>query len=838
MRIGIDMLAVQSPGSRGRGIGRYGRSLVASLLDRGKDHEFVLYAHDGYPFDKAPECANASIRFLKPDRELGETALRDVMERLARRNPDELDLLLILNPFELCPGYDPPARPLNGLKVAAVVYDLIPFLFPERYLADPPNAAWNHRRLNTLRTYDRLLTISESTRSDCLRMLNLPSDRVSTIGGASESAFFSPDRSFPMPAATRVVLGELGVVRPFVFSLAGVDPRKNVAGLIEAFSQLPCSLRHSHQLVVTCFLREGDGDKLRRFANERGVGEALVLTGEIPDSALRVLYRRCALFAFPSLYEGLGLPILEAMHCGAPVLAGDNSSQVEVVGDAGLLANARDSGDLARRIEELLGDPVEAQALGERGVARAATFTWAATADRALEAIESFSESRTTRRFRLDRGNARPRLAMFSPWPPKGSGISDYAIRLIGELKRHYEIHLFHDSGYVPEIALRTAEFRSHEHRLFPRLDSVLDYRGVIYQMGNSYYHGFIYEMIKRRPGIVALHDFNLAAFQFWRAHQGGVPMDNFRAEIEYCYPERFEEIGPQLWGWTEERGGLQEACSRRNLHMNRRVLAEAKGVVVHSRWCVEEVGRTHPEYLDKMNVVPMGATPRPTTVELRNATRARFGLPPDALLFGSFGILAQGKMNVEAIDAFHELAVELPHALLIFVGQDWENGEARDRTLARGLGDRVRFLGRQGDADFLDLMAAVDIGIALRRPPTYGETSAALLDLLRTGVPTIINDVATFTGYPESVVRKVRWTENGLEGLVAAMRSLAHDEAQRRALGERALAYVRTEHTWSRAAALYADVVERAYDERMRARRLHRDAASARERSHVVGMR
>src|SRR5262249_33767753 len=149
------------------------------------------------------------------------------------------------------------------------------------------------------------------------------------------------------------------------------------------------------------------------------------------------------------------------------------------------------------------------------------------------------------------------------------SGISDYAIRLIEELKTHFELHLFHDAGYVPDIALKSLEFGCYDYRLFARMSSVLDYRGAVYQMGNSYYHGFIYDTLLRFPGVVTIHDFNLAAFQFWRAHQGGVPMDNFRSEIEYCYPGRIDEIVPQLWGWTEESGGLQEACSRRNLHMN-----------------------------------------------------------------------------------------------------------------------------------------------------------------------------------------------------------------------------------------------------------------------------
>jgi glycosyltransferase involved in cell wall biosynthesis len=821
VRIGIDMLALQSPGSRGRGVGRFGKSLVSAMLAQGATHEYFLYAHDAYPIEGFPSSKNATLRVLTPEPRLGEITQRDALERLVRVNPDDLDVLLLLNPFELCPGYDPPARPLGRLRLAVVMHDLIPFLFQEHYLSDPPNAAWFYRRLNTLKGYDALLTNSDATRNDCVRMMDLPSDRVVTIGGASDGTYFKPDRSFPLPLPTRQAFHRLGIHRPFVFAVAGLDVRKNLLGLIDAFAMLPAELRRTHDLVLTCYLDEDGLQKVRNRAELRGLRDQVLTTGEVTDDELRILYQRCSAFAFPSLYEGLGLPLLEALHCGAAVLAGNNSSQIEVVGDAGLLVNVHDSGDIAEKLARILGDRALAQSLGERGMAQAKRFSWERSADRALEVLTRIVEPTRGRRRRVDRAHdAKPTVAVVSPWPPKGSGISDYAIRLIAELKKHYSLHLFHDSGYVPEIGLQSDELSCYDHRLFPHFASVFDYRGVIYQMGNSYYHGFLYDMMKRFPGVVALHDFNLAAFQFWRAHQGGVPMDNFRSEMEFCYPDRLDEIVPQLWDWTRERGGLQEACSRRGLHMNRSVLAMATAVVVHSPWCREEVGRTHPEYLHKINVVPMGATPRLASRELRAATRARFGLSPDALVFGSFGILAQGKMNVEAINAFQALAFELPAAVLIFVGQDWESGEAQRRAAECDLGDRIRFLGRQGDEDFLDLMAAIDIGIALRRPPTYGETSAALLDLLRTGVPTIINDVATFSGYPAPVVRKVRWAVDGLGGLVQAMRELAGDAEARGSLGQAAYDYVRIQHTWSRAADLYTEIIERLHGEREPIRR------------------
>ena len=134
-----------------------------------------------------------------------------------------------------------------------------------------------------------------------------------------------------------------------------------------------------------------------------------------------------------------------------------------------------------------------------------------------------------------------------------------------------------------------------------------------------------------------------------------------------------------------------------------------------------------------------------------------------------------------------------------------------RGSRRALGLAERVRFLGRQPAADYADLIAATDVGVNLRRPPTNGETSAALLDLLATGVATIVTDVATFADYPDTVVRKVRWDDaRGPEELRRALVSLAGDRTTRQELGSAAQAYVRQHHAWPNSAAAYVELIER----------------------------
>jgi glycosyltransferase involved in cell wall biosynthesis len=387
VRIGIDMFAVQSPGGRMRGIARYSHGFVSALLAAGANDQFYLYGHAGYPTDRIPRAANAASHLLERDLLRGEATFRAVIDRLARTNPDGLDLLLVPSPIEFRDDYAPPAHPLDGLSMAAVVYDLNPILFQETYLTDPCWDDKHHAHLRTLGQYDCLLAVSEATRADCLRLLELPEERVAWIGVASDPRFFTADRAVPMPLAARATLHRLGITRPYVFNVGSMEDRRNLFGLIDAFRLLPVPLRLNYQLVLSCSMTDAFAKRVRAYASERGVIEPLVLTNEVSDETLRILYRHCSVFAFPSFYERFGLPLLEAMQCGAPVIAGDNSAQIEIIGAAGLFANLLDAADLASKLGRVLIDPDLWKELSSRATERAKQFTWMQTANRALAAL-------------------------------------------------------------------------------------------------------------------------------------------------------------------------------------------------------------------------------------------------------------------------------------------------------------------------------------------------------------------------------------------------------------------------------------------------------------------
>jgi glycosyltransferase involved in cell wall biosynthesis len=194
-----------------------------------------------------------------------------------------------------------------------------------------------------------------------------------------------------------------------------------------------------------------------------------------------------------------------------------------------------------------------------------------------------------------------------------------------------------------------------------------------------------------------------------------------------------------------------------------------------------------------------------------------------------SFGFIHPDKMSLQALDAFSPIARRDEKALFLFVGEEADGGLVRAHASALGLNDRTRFLGRQPASAFVELMAVTDLGVNLRLPPTNGETSGSLLNLLASSVATIVTDVATFSDYPSNVVRKIHWETGGLLELQRAMAELAGDRAAREALGSTALRHVEERHDWSLVARLYVEEIERCHAELI-ARRAQELAASTRK--------
>jgi glycosyltransferase involved in cell wall biosynthesis len=269
-----------------------------------------------------------------------------------------------------------------GFRTVVTIHDLVSFLFPETV----PRKYSLYMRLMTrlaARSADRIIAVSEATKADLVETLRVPAAKIVVIHEAVGPEFARP---LP-PEAVDTVIRRYNLRRPYCLFVGNLEPRKNLPALIEAFADVRRRLG-SVQLVLAgtrAWLHAG----IFRAVEQHGVGAAVVFTDYVPVGDLPALYAGATCFVFPSLYEGFGLPVLEAMAAGAPVVAARAGSIPEVAGDAALLVDVRAPGELATAMEAVLTDAALRERLVARGRARARTFEWNTVARQTLAVYDA-----------------------------------------------------------------------------------------------------------------------------------------------------------------------------------------------------------------------------------------------------------------------------------------------------------------------------------------------------------------------------------------------------------------------------------------------------------------
>lgn len=270
--------------------------------------------------------------------------------------------------------------PVSVARQVVTVHDLIPLDHPEWF--NPRFVAlyrWLMPRL--MRRVQHIIAISEFTKGRLLDLFDLNPGKVTVIPNGVDQAFrpASPDR-------IKEVRASLGLSdKPYVLCVSSFEPRKNLKGLLAAWADLPRSLQNEFQLVLS-----GARGSSKVFG-DAGVGEAppgIVFTGYVPQDDLPALYSGAEVFAYPSLYEGFGLPPLEAMASGVPVLTSKTSSIPEVVADAGVLVDPSDIDSIQDGLQRLMTDEQMRRDLSERGLNRARALSWDRTADATWKILE------------------------------------------------------------------------------------------------------------------------------------------------------------------------------------------------------------------------------------------------------------------------------------------------------------------------------------------------------------------------------------------------------------------------------------------------------------------
>lgn len=400
MRIVIDMQGAQTE-SRFRGIGRYTMSFTKALVRNRGNHDIILALNGLFPDTINP--IRAAFYGLLPQENIrvwhtpgqvmegrsNNNYHREVAELVREAFLASLapDVIHISSLFE---GYVDDAVTSIGrfdrtTPVSVSLYDLIPLLNPDHYLKPNPRyEQYYERKVGYLRQAAIYLAISEFSRQEGLAHLDASASRVINVSTAIEPCF--QPLHIDGPDVTRLCQ-KFGLSRPFVLYTGGADNRKNLPRLIQAFAALPVEFCDSHQLVLAGQIHYVSS--LTKYAKSVGLkADRLCFTGYVTDEELIQLYNLCQLFVFPSWHEGFGLPVLEAMACGAPVIGANTSSLPEVIGLESALFDPSDVDEIATKMVQALVDDTFRVTLREHGLAQAKKFSWDETAKRAISAFE------------------------------------------------------------------------------------------------------------------------------------------------------------------------------------------------------------------------------------------------------------------------------------------------------------------------------------------------------------------------------------------------------------------------------------------------------------------
>jgi len=539
MNIAFDMFFARTAAMK-RGIGRYSQNLIESILNQDTQHSYF---------------------YFYPDLSQGVAYLREQLQQFLLRN--RIDVYHIMSPFNL---FHLPQHLFQAYsdamlnkewfgrtRVAATLYDVIPLVLKERYL-NPVVEPIYMGVIEMIRSCDIIYAISETTKKDAVRLTGMDPNKISVIMGGLD-AKFKPIPNFDAHS----ICAKYGIVKPYVLVTGGDDPRKNLSRVIECFIVANRGLSGQYQLVIVYNSNEDEKRIMLDLARTFGGEGWIIVTGYVPDRDLVELYNGATLFAFPSLYEGFGLPIVEAMACGAPVLTSHNSSLAEIGRDAAYLVDPDDPDSITNGIYQLLSHPAKLKALTKKGFKQAPKYDWNVVARKVLDGYDEI---------------CRQRIAVFAARHPRHAEGFGFVFEALPFLTNRYEIDVYVEKAPDRPAAGSDAPIAVLPHEKFENRKALYDC--VVYDFGNEERHRFMIPYLSRlavTPGAVLINGINLYESTLqWTLERNDI--DSFYRVMEKTFDRDAEARGDAILAGRAD-GNL--------VPVHRYYLADAKAVVVYS---------------------------------------------------------------------------------------------------------------------------------------------------------------------------------------------------------------------------------------------------------------
>jgi glycosyltransferase involved in cell wall biosynthesis len=766
----LDVQSIQSPAHAERGVARYTLELALAIerLRPGIVDAYLL--NPDLPVPPAIEPLAAAGRL-------------DYVDRVA---PSPTGIYHVASVFESHVPFDrlwPPGVRRSGMRFVATIYDVIPQLFSEVYLSEPQGRQRYRTRLELARRADRLFAISHRTAADVITLLNLPPEKVVVVGtGVSER--FKPPSSRD---AARVELRARfpRIEQRFVLFTGGIEPRKNIDRLLQAYAALPKRLQSDFQLVIVCRIRPEERAALEERLRELQIGDRVELTGFVSDDELTLFYQAATLFVFPSLYEGFGLPVAEALASRAPVVCSRIPALLELVSDEAALFDPFEVASISATLERALEDEALRARLASR---RLGDFhRWSGVAERTIAAYHELLELPPRRR-------RSRRVAYVSPLPPQRSGVADYSFRLLNELGQMCQVDAFTDTSFGdPDPPPGVRVIGIDEFDVADRLCG--GYDTVFVCLGNSEHHARALRLLRRRSAVVLAHDVRLSGLYAY--------LSDRLPEIE---PRSFARVVRSMYGKRVprelvRRGFLDVAdADRYGIYMAREAIALSERFLAHSNYAAQlaRLDAT-PGDARKVGVVPFAFPP------LASASSGDDREP----LVATFGLVAAVKQPDKLLTAYAELLERHPACRLALVGPpvaDAEQERLVQLAARLGISARVTFTGDLPEEAFRSWIQKTTVAVQLRSI-SQGETPASVADCLAAGRATIVTALGAAREFPDEAVVKVP-PDTSTSTLADTISSLLADAPRRAELGTAARAFA-SERSFERVAeTLYTQIV------------------------------